>query len=183
MSEYYLITSSGPCAMTEVSDHDKRYINYKECARPPIEPIRIYETYKPEDEYQTPEFVRTKVIALSKRVVIEAGLQYIYGINWVPAHITNANGRRDYLFINYLQELKCADVEKSKYSYIDSMGGLTGLEKLVLDEALLAQTPLNQRLIFMMAESARILFHRSIVERIMATNPINTTFKPCEQFA
>ena len=181
MSEYYLITSSGPCAVAEVSSHNEGYIDYKACARPPIEPIRIYETFKPEGDYETPEFVRTKVIALSKRVVMEAGLQYLYGINWVPAYISNSNGRRDYLFINYLQELKCADLDKSEYSYINAIGGLTGLEKLVLDETLLAQTPLNQRLIFMMAESARILFHRSIVERIMATNPINTTFKPCEQ--
>lgn len=181
MSEYYLITSSGPCAMTEVSDHDKRYINYKECARPPIEPIRIYETFKPEDDYETPEFVHTKVIALSKRVVMKAGLQYLYGINWVPAYINNDQVQRDYLFINCLQRIKCVDLEKSEYMSVDSIGKVTGIEKLVLDEAILAQIPLNQRLVFMMEESTRILFHHSIVERIMATHPINTTFKPCEQ--
>ncbi|WP_076585122.1 hypothetical protein [Vibrio ostreicida] len=182
MSEYYLIASAGPCAVTEVSDHNKSYINFKACARPPSEPIRIYETFKPEGDYETPDFIETKVVALSKRVVMEAGLQYLYGINWVPAYISNDRERRDYLFINYLQRLKCADLDKSEYTSIDSRGGLTGLEKLVIDEALLAQTPLEQRLVFMMAESVGILFHRTIVERIIATNPINTTFIPCEQF-
>ncbi|MER2497080.1 hypothetical protein ABS858_13360 [Vibrio neptunius] len=181
MSEYYLIASAGPSAVAEVSDFNKHYINFKACARPPIEPIRIYETFKPEGDYETPEFVRTGVIALSKRVVLEAGLQYIYGIHWGPAFIKNSKGHRDYLFINYLQELKCLDLDKSEYTCVDSFGGVTGLEKIVIDENFLAETPLNQRLIFMMEESARILFHRTIVERIMATNPINTTFIPCEQ--
>ena len=182
MSEYYLIANTSPCAITEISDRDKDYIDFKACARPPVEPIRIYETFKPEEEYQTPEFIHTKVDALSKRIVMEAGLQYTYGINWVPAYLKNEKINREYLFINYLQQLKCADLEKSQYSYVDSWGGLTGLEKLVLDEKLLSKTPLNQRLIFMMEESVGILYHISVVERIMATNPINTTFKSCEYF-
>lgn len=181
MSEYYLIANAGPCAVAEISERNLAYIDFKACVRPPIEPIRIYETFKPEGDYEAPEFVHTKVDALSKRVVMEAGLQYIYGINWVPAFIKNSKGHRDYLFINYLQELKCLNLEKSEYTCIDSFGGVTGLEKIVLDEEFLSQTPLNQRLIFMMEEATYILFHRTIVERIMATNPINTTFKPCEQ--
>ncbi|MDA0120938.1 hypothetical protein [Vibrio sp. T11.5] len=180
MSEYYLITSAGPCAVAEVSDFSEHYINFKACARPPIEPIRIYETFKPEGDYETPEFVRIGVIALSKRVVLEAGLQYLYGIHWVPAFIKNSKGHRDYLFINYMQKLKCLDLDKSEYSRVNAFGGVSGLKKIVLDENLLAETPLNQRLIFKMEESSRILFHRTIVERIMATNPINTTFIPCE---
>ncbi|MBN3492209.1 hypothetical protein [Vibrio neptunius] len=181
MSEYYLIDSAGPCASTEVSDRNQDYIDYKACARPPIEPIRIYETFKPEGDYEIPEFVHTKVDALSKRVVMEAGLQYIYGIHWVPAFIKNNKGHRDYLFINYLQELKCLDFEKSEYSHVNVIGGASGLTKIVIDENFLAETPLNQRLIFKMEEAAYILFHRTIVERIIATNPINTTFKPCAQ--
>ncbi|MFW7523381.1 hypothetical protein ACODM8_04460 [Vibrio ostreicida] len=181
MSEYYLIASAGPCAVVEVSDRNQDYIGFQACARPPIEPIRIYETFKPEGDYEIPEFVHTKVDALSKRVVMEAGLQYIYGIHWVPAFIKNSKGHRDYLFINYLQELKCLDLDKSEYSYVNAFGGVTGLEKIVIDEKFLAETPLDQRLIFMMEEAAYILFHRTIVERIMATNPINTTFKPCAQ--
>ncbi|MDN3610433.1 hypothetical protein ACFFUP_01865 [Vibrio ostreicida] len=181
MSEYYLIASAGPCAVAEVSDFNEHYIGFKACARPPIEPIRIYETFKPEGDYETPEFVHTKVDALSKRVVMEAGLQYIYGIHWVPAFIKNSKGHRDYLFINYMQKLKCLDLDKSEYSYVDSFSKVAGLEKIVIDEKFLAETPLNQRLIFKMEEAAYILFHRTIVERIMATNPINTTFKPCAQ--
>jgi len=179
VSEYFLIRASGP--IIKVSEKDDSYLPFSDWACVPAKPIRMYETFKPEGDYDVPECVEFPKNGLAKRVVLEAGLQYTYGINWVPANLTNSKVNRDYLYINCMPEIKCVDLVNSEYSGIDS-AGIFGLQKLVLDDSLLSVIPLNQRLIFMMEESAAVLFHKSVVERIMATNPINTTFIPCEYF-
>lgn len=174
-----MIAGSGPHAIQEVSDSDGEYISFHLCAKSPIKPIRIYETFKPEGDYDTPEFLEFPITGLSKRVVLEAGLQYTYGINWVPANLTNKQVNRDYLYMNFLQEISCVDLVNSNYSKVYPNGVIMGLVKLVLDDEVLSKIPLNQRLIFTMEQTADVLFHKSVVERIMATAPINITFTPC----
>ncbi|MGC3834223.1 hypothetical protein ACPSKX_08050 [Moritella viscosa] len=179
MSEYFLMRASGP--IIKVSEKDDNYLPFSDWACVPTKPIRMYETFKPEGDYDVPECVEFPKNGLAKRVVLEAGLQYTYGINWVPANLTNSKVNRDYLYINCMPEIRCVDLVNS-YSMVRPDGSIRGLKKLVLDDSLLSVIPLNQRLIFMMEESAGVLFHKSVVERIIATNPINTTFIPCEYF-
>jgi len=180
VSEYFLMKASGP--IIEVSQKDKSYLPFSDWACVPTKPIRMYETFKSEGDYDVPECVQFPKRGLAKRVVLEAGLQYIYGVNWVPANLTNSKVNRDYLYINCMPEIKCVDLINSEYSMVRPNGSIRGLEKLVLDYTLLSVIPLNQRLIFTMQESSSVLFHKSVVERIMATNPINTIFIPCEHF-
>jgi len=177
MSEYFLMRSPG--AIIEVSEKDDSYLPFSDWACVPAKPIRMYETFKPEGDYDASESMEFPQMGLAKRVVLEAGLQYTYGVNWVPANLTNSKVNRDYLYINCMPEIKCVDLVNSEYDGVDK-SGIFGLEKLVLDDSLLSVIPLNQRLIFMMKESARVLFHKSVVERIMATDPINIIFIPCE---
>ncbi|GEK16088.1 hypothetical protein [Aliivibrio fischeri] len=181
MSEYFLMRPSSG-AIIEVSKKDKSYLPYSDWACVPTKPIRMYETFKPEGDYDVPECAEFPRVGLAKRVVLEAGLQYTYGVNWVPANLTNNKVNRDYFYINCMPEIKCVDLVNSEYSMVRPNGTIRGLEKLALDDSLLSVIPLNHRLIFKMKESARVLFHKSVVERIMATNPINTTFIPCEYF-
>jgi len=176
MSEYYLIVRKGAGPMFELSSEDREQLAPRVCY--PYQPLKIYETFKPEDDYVIPEFMELPRLALSTRIVKEAGLEYLYGINLVRGNLTNQRINRDYYFFVGLCEFKCVDLDKSE----NDDGVLWGLEKLVLDDALIATIPLQQRLIFKMAEDNTFLFHKSVVERIMATNPINLTFIPSTQY-
>jgi len=179
MSEYYLIANTGVSPMFELSSVDREKLIPQACY--PYQPLKIYETFKPEGDYIIPEFMELPRLAISKRIVEEAGLEYLYGINLVRGNLTNKRINRDYYFFVALCEFKCVDLDKSEYDENDD-GVLWGLEKLVLDDALITKIPLQKRLIFRMVEDNTFLFHKSVVERIMATNPINLTFIPSTQY-
>lgn|GEM_PF-2626799 len=49
---------------------------------------------------------------------------------------------------------------------------LLSLDKLFLDEAVLGEMPLEERLVFRLAESVVHVFHRTVVERVLALSPL-----------
>jgi hypothetical protein len=76
------------------------------------------------------------------------------------------------------------DEEKTEYDYISEMtGAWQDIEKIVLDKEKLAAVPLEDRLVFVAKEDpAFILYHKSVVDIIMAANPEGVVFTPVEEW-
>jgi hypothetical protein len=55
VSEYFLMRASGP--IIKVSEKDDSYLPFSDWACVPVKPIRMYETFKPEGDYDVPECV------------------------------------------------------------------------------------------------------------------------------
>jgi len=182
MSEYYLIVRKSAGPMFELSSKNESLLAHQ-VANFQDKPIKIYEKFRPEGEYNIPEFMTLPRYALSKRIVHEASLEYIYGISFVLGNLTSTNINRDYYFLNNLHEIECIDLDKSEYDSIRRGGSIRGLEKLVLDENALSEIALEQRLICKVAGKYLFLFHKSIVDKIDATNPMNLTFIPTEEYS
>ena len=69
------------------------------------------------------------------------------------------------------------DREKSTFDWDDDLSLANPIEKLVLNEELLNSIPLEERLIFRLEENKVFeIYHKSIVDTIMATNPEGIMF-------
>jgi hypothetical protein len=69
------------------------------------------------------------------------------------------------------QRLACVDRERSVIESSDSGLMVLGIDRLVLDEKLLREVPLQERLAFRLEEATVHLFHRSVVDRVMSLTP------------
>ena len=99
----------------------------------------------------------------------------IKGIRLIPTKWVKRQKDRTekYFYLQIDNEFEVMDKEKSEY---EKKRGMYHIEKLVVAEELL-KIPLEKRLVFEMSEEAEVLFHKSVVDAIMATNPIGFKFK------
>ena len=109
----------------------------------------------------------------------------IEGVQFVPAIINGKNGEsyENYWIVNTYMPIECFDKEKSVYK----IGGFTNcwerIEKIYLDKNLLSKIPINKRLIFKPKETSMFeLYHKSIVDAIMAVNPEGIRFVKVEDW-
>lgn len=108
------------------------------------------------------------------KVLASFNLEYI---QILPAVI---RGKKDelfnYFFVNICNEISCLNFEKSDCE-VNSIGAARNLKAIVLDYEKLGAKTLKERLIFILEESPNIImFHKSIVDDIMVTNPIGIRF-------
>ncbi|QSQ22911.1 hypothetical protein JY651_48785 [Pyxidicoccus parkwayensis] len=97
----------------------------------------------------------------------------LHHAQWVPADVRVAEGDvRRYWLLHVYNELRCMNRQESVFKLSPSGLTLLSLDRLVLDEALLAGMPLDERRIFVLAESpSTCLFHESVVNQVMSLTP------------
>jgi hypothetical protein len=102
----------------------------------------------------------------------------------VPAIIKGPKGEEhlDYWIANIYREFAFLDKEKSEYGSITSKGSWSMIKKMVINQNLMAQVPLEERLMYVDKESnAYVFYHKSIVDLIMSVNPIGVAFIPVDK--
>ncbi|MDL2305080.1 hypothetical protein LJC72_07045 [Bacteroides sp. OttesenSCG-928-D19] len=103
----------------------------------------------------------------------------------VPAVIKDNKGEEfsDYWIAGVYREFAFLDKDKSEYADITSKGRWSGIEKMVIDQDLMSQVPLEERLIYVGKESsAYVFYHKSIVDAIMSVNPTGLVFVPVKEW-
>ncbi|GHU05796.1 hypothetical protein FACS1894158_09870 [Betaproteobacteria bacterium] len=122
---------------------------------------------------------------LSKKIYETLSPMKIKGIQLIPATIfdpKNKNTYNDYYFLHIHNYLNCLDMNKA-VCRISTVGTVRNIEKMVLDEKVLSKIPLEERLVFRLGELfTEQLFHKSIVDAIMAVNPQGLRFVKVEDF-
>ncbi|GHV35514.1 hypothetical protein FACS1894178_5240 [Bacteroidia bacterium] len=115
---------------------------------------------------------------ISKKIFDVLDNLNIKGIQLIPSIITGKNDEiyENYWYIHIINHYSVIDKENSECEW-NTLGKIRALDKLVLDEEKLKAIPLDERLIFRMPEyRVEALFHKSVVDAIMATNPEGVAF-------
>ncbi|MFY2562562.1 imm11 family protein [Corallococcus terminator] len=109
------------------------------------------------------------VVSPRLKEVLEAA--DLRGVQFIPADVEVGDAVHRYWLVHMWRELRCVDREHSVFE--DSETGLFMLllDRLVLDEAVLREIPLEERLAFALEEHVVQLFHRTVVERVLAMTP------------
>ncbi len=95
----------------------------------------------------------------------------LQGVQWLPADVRVGDSVLRYWLLHMWQRLACVDRERSVIESSDSGLMVLGIDRLVLDEKLLREVPLQERLAFRLEEATVHLFHRSVVDRMMSLTP------------
>jgi hypothetical protein len=121
------------------------------------------------------------VIATRLKEALE--LLKLHGVQLLPADVTvKSDDVRRYWLLRIHNEIACMDPQRSVCTYFDN-GSVLGIDKLVLDEQVLREIPLEQRLVFCLAESSSVsLFHQSIVDLMLALKPEGLRFIRVDQW-
>jgi hypothetical protein len=103
----------------------------------------------------------------------------------LPCIIADKRGEqhKDFWLEHIYNAIPCIDTEKSECRYI-SFGKTWGsFKKIVLKNELLKDIPPEERLIFRPAETSEfMLYHKSIVDAVMAVKPVNIKFIPVDEW-
>jgi hypothetical protein len=109
----------------------------------------------------------------------------IKGIQLIPSTISNPRSQEtysDYFFLHIYNYLECLDKEKSVYTK-DVLDMIMMIKKMVLDVKVLSKISLEERLILRLGELYTFsLFHQTVVEKIIVTNPTGIRFVKVEDF-
>lgn len=191
--DYYLISSAGvpnvPILMnhdelnSEDFDYDVVYDNsYVEVDFPIYLALNPPYPAKPNfnaDLFQTP-------LAVYSQKIHDILIQFdIKNYQLIPGIIVDRTGEEHtgFWLEHIYNEIACIDTEKSECDYI-AFGKTWGhFEKIVLNNELLKEVPLKDRLIIWPAETSEfMLYHKTIVDAIMAVKPINIKFIPVNEW-
>jgi hypothetical protein len=81
---------------------------------------------------------------------------------------------------NEYNDIAAMDKEKSEFT---KPRRAYFISKFVLDREALKKIPLEKRLVFVLKEApSRVVFHKSVVDAIMAENPTGVQFRPIENW-
>lgn len=107
----------------------------------------------------------------------------IHGTQFIPMDVkVKPDDVRRYWLLHVYNWIACMDRQLSKFSLFPS-GHVLGLYKLVLDEKVLGDIPLERRLVFRLAEATSThIFHQKIAERMMALQPEGLRFTPVDRW-
>ncbi|WP_163991760.1 imm11 family protein [Pyxidicoccus caerfyrddinensis] len=96
----------------------------------------------------------------------------LYNVQLVPADVRVGDAVLRYWLLHVHNEVPCMDKARSVFE-LSSCGRLVlSLDKLVLDENVLADIPLERRLVFVLAEATSVcLVHCSVIDRMLSLTP------------
>lgn len=96
----------------------------------------------------------------------------LHRVQLVPADVQVKEGDvRRYWLLHVFNEIACLDRQRTVCDFY-SNGDVADIEKLVLHEETLRGLPLQERLVFILAEYTSLyLFHRSVVEQLRSLVP------------
>ena len=102
----------------------------------------------------------------------------LHKVQLIPANVKAKDKVHDYTLVHIYNEIAAVDRVASDADY-SPMGSLLDVRRLVLSVAVLSRIPLAERLVFILAESTSTeLFHQSVRDAVMATNPVGVRFHP-----
>ena len=99
----------------------------------------------------------------------------------LPGIIVDRKGEehKNFWLEHAYHRISCIDTEKSNGKFNSFTKMWRSFESIVLREELLKEVPLEERLIFRPMETRQfVLYHKSIVDAIMAVKPVNISFMP-----
>jgi hypothetical protein len=182
-SDYYLLIPSdtGPYPMVDIDE--SRYSEWRDLGVfsnpfPLLHDGYVYPVTPCDPIPKNPEFVdyhdQPKMFSL--RVIEQVTQLDISGTQWFPATIFHQDKRYDdYIIMHTYNRVECLDKDKSNFEQWDE--DTFDIEKIVLNKSKLDSIPLEDRLIFLMAESTMFkLYHKSIVDEIMKHSPKGCKF-------
>lgn len=184
--EYYLIdsddTPSVPLLMADKNQSTRILLDRK-----PVEPLNtpmklcfnppIPRNPRMVDFHELPSSVFSRKI---KDVLQPLN---IYGLQLLPATIRGKNDEyyEDYWVAYIYNRITCLDMKNSEYSVYEDDGKVNFITRFFLDAKKLMEIPLEKRLVFMLAEDiSKRIYHKSLVDAIMAVNPKGVAFTPIE---
>ena len=179
-NQYYLAVSTLEGPIFELNEWDD-IINYP-WAVYPDKSLKLFQTFRPEGEYQISDYASSPSRVFSKNTIENSNLKHVYGINFVPAYTEHKGKIYEFYILNFLNEISCLDKINSKYNFNKKLQTIRSIRKLALDSEKLENIPLSKRLIFLLEEGAIALYHKSIVKKIMETNPIGIKFITLDKF-
>ncbi|MFP2962302.1 imm11 family protein [Myxococcus sp. 1LA] len=93
------------------------------------------------------------------------------GVQLVAAGVQVGDATLSYWLVHMWRRIACVDRERSKLTLDPDDGDVLDIQRLVLDEAVLGEIPIEERLAFRLAESVVHLFHRTVAERVLSLSP------------
>lgn len=170
--EYYVIERAGPNTYPLLGWDQSAGMFRKGKPVTVTEPVRLRlaEPVPPApvmvDHHSLPEPV------VSTRVQEVLAPLRIHGVQLVPADVRVGGDALRYWLLHIHNRVACLDRTQSVFKLSRSGLLLLSLDALVLDEEVIAGIPLEQRLVFVLAESTSVhLFHRTVVDRVMSLTP------------
>ena len=170
--EYYVIERAGPNTYPLLGWDQSAGMFRKGKPVTVTEPVRLRlaEPVTPApvmvDHHSLPEPV------VSTRVQEVLAPLRLHGVQLVPADVRVGDDALRYWLLHVHNRVACLDRTRSVFKLSRSGLLLLSLNALVLDEEVLAGIPLEQRLVFVLAESTSVhLFHRTVVEQVMSLAP------------
>lgn len=108
----------------------------------------------------------------------------LHGVQFVLADVqVKPDDVRPYWVMHVYNWIVCVDRTRSVLSIDTDDGGVLGVRKLVLDEQVLSEIPLERRLVFCPKETTSThVFHQSIVEKVLALQPEGLRFIPVNRW-
>ena len=173
-NDYPLITSTENGYYEDEDEFidDPETVEYRIAAPIPKNPVMV-------DYHKSP----SSVISQKIHDVLEK--LNLKDIQMIPATISGKDNEvfENYWFVNVYNRIPAVDRKKSDYSWNDFLEIANPIKKLVLNEELLNSIPLEDRLVFRLEEnSAFEIYHKSVVDAIMATNPEGIQFTKVEDY-
>ncbi|NRB42422.1 MAG: hypothetical protein HRU20_28795 [Pseudomonadales bacterium] len=185
-SEYYVFDSGGTNENPLLEWDQKAGIYYKGLEiKPPyseqVIQLRLGEPIPPNpvmiDCHSLPDAI------ISKKIEQVLTPMKIAGTQCLPARITHEDlVYDDYFLLHVFNEVECLDREKAVFT-LSRRGRVIDIESLWLNEEVLAEIPLEERLIFLLKEStSTCLVHKSVKDAIESVNPEGVSFFRADQW-
>ena len=185
--EYYLIQRKGDKAFPLVSSdrdskHTRLYLNSKEYIENPNEMEFVFCKPFPRKAVIGDYFSQTESI-VSEKIKLAMEPLNIKGIQLIPATVESNKGGvyEDFYYVHIYHFIEAMDKENSNYEL--SQYGMYHIDSFKLDTKVLEKIPLEERLVFKLKEGeTKKLYHKSVVDVIMATNPEGVQFIKVENW-
>ena len=188
--DYYLVygTNIPNCPAVEL-DEDENRINYR-WAMTSIEDCELVKMRFVAPYPKKPtmaDFHQDGIVSFFSKKIYDA-LQPITleGAQLLRGEIKDPKNKKiyeDYYYLHIFNKISCLDRNLSDFD--DSIGSDTvlSISKMVLNKDILSNIPLQERLIFRLGEKSSFqLFHKSVIDAIIAVNPENMRFVKVEDY-
>jgi hypothetical protein len=136
-----------------------------------LEPVklRLGEPVPPRPVMVDHHSLPSPVVSSRVKEVLEAA--QLQGVQLVPADVQAGDEVLRYWLVHMWRRLACVDRKHSALTLDPTDGDILDIDKLVLDEDVLRDIPLQERLAFRLEEAVVHVFHRSVVDRVMSLTP------------
>jgi len=169
--DYYIIERGGSSNYPLLEWEQKSGVFRKGKPVTVAEPIKLRLGAPVPDNPEMVDYHSLPKPVIGKRIKNILEPMNIYGSQLIPARIPVDDKVYNYWLLHVFNRIECMDRDKSISTY-SNLGDASDIKSLVLDEIILEDIPLENRLIFVLREStSTYLFHHSVKDDIMALEP------------